>query len=316
MFANENFKKNLAKIGLIVLVIFIAIPVVLGLYGSFNGPPSEVTAQPVEVISSAPQAEELPAPVFEVAVPELVKVPTYVVTKGDTAWEIAEARCGDPWRWRELKRQDGTELVATKLEIGDVLVLPLDCTNDNKVQKVHKIRVTITSPPIVAETSPPRSTSAASSLDLMEEEPEAQPETKDIDETEEVLDDPNTAQSEDLDSTPVTARQYRQATRELRKLDRLQRFFQKAEDQRFADPLLLCEMMQGLMEDILTGTPDQIWQTDLTVDDVLQTSKEFRKSWWDYEIPEYIYGAEYIKNPKVRAFLTHPLPSNAEYSLR
>ena len=73
------------------------------------------------------------------------ELPRYVVQERDSLWRIAEARLGDPLRWREIYdlnhavvQPDGGRLTeATLLHPGWTLRLPADAATTDATAVVH-----------------------------------------------------------------------------------------------------------------------------------------------------------------------------------
>lgn len=71
--------------------------------------------------------KELPSPISEEA-QEISETESYIISKGETLWELAEKYLGSGERWREIKTETGqifTESSAEVIPIGRKLIIPL-----------------------------------------------------------------------------------------------------------------------------------------------------------------------------------------------
>jgi hypothetical protein len=71
--------------------------------------------------------KELPSPVSE-ETQEISETEFYIISKGETLWELAEKYLGSGKRWREIKTESGqifTESSAEVIPIGQKLIVPL-----------------------------------------------------------------------------------------------------------------------------------------------------------------------------------------------
>ncbi|GAI04966.1 unnamed protein product, partial [marine sediment metagenome] len=71
--------------------------------------------------------KELPSPISEEA-QEISETAFYIISKGETLWELAEKYLGSGERWREIKTETGqvfTESSAEVIPIGQKLIIPL-----------------------------------------------------------------------------------------------------------------------------------------------------------------------------------------------
>ncbi len=70
--------------------------------------------------------KELPIPVSE-EVQEIPEIGFYIISRGETLWELAEKYLGSGKRWREIKTEDGqafTKSSAEVIPIGQKLIIP------------------------------------------------------------------------------------------------------------------------------------------------------------------------------------------------
>lgn len=71
--------------------------------------------------------KELPSSISEEA-QEISEIVLYIISKGETLWELAEKYLGSGERWREIKTETGqvfTESSAEVIPIGQKLIIPL-----------------------------------------------------------------------------------------------------------------------------------------------------------------------------------------------
>ena len=71
--------------------------------------------------------KELPSPTSEEA-QEISETESYIISKGETLWELAEKYLGSGERWGEIKTETGqifTESSAEVIPIGQKLIIPL-----------------------------------------------------------------------------------------------------------------------------------------------------------------------------------------------
>lgn len=71
--------------------------------------------------------KELPSPISE-ETQEISETELYIISKGETLWELAEKYLGSGERWREIKTESGqpfTESSAEVIPIGQRLIIPL-----------------------------------------------------------------------------------------------------------------------------------------------------------------------------------------------
>ncbi len=70
--------------------------------------------------------KELPSPISE-ETQEISETELYIISKGETLWELAEKYLGSGERWREIKTENGqifTESSAQVIPIGQKLIIP------------------------------------------------------------------------------------------------------------------------------------------------------------------------------------------------
>jgi len=71
--------------------------------------------------------KELPSPALE-EIQEISEAELYIISQGETLWELAEKYLGSGERWREIKTESGqpfTESSAEVIPIGQRLIIPL-----------------------------------------------------------------------------------------------------------------------------------------------------------------------------------------------
>ena len=74
------------------------------------------------------KVEKAPNSILEPEVPETLTPIAYIISKGETLWELAEKYLGSGERWREIKTETGqvfTESSAEVIPIGQKLIIPL-----------------------------------------------------------------------------------------------------------------------------------------------------------------------------------------------